>query len=66
MAVPEAAVDEDGLATGGENQVGGPGQALVVEPVSEARSVQQPADDHFWPRVPCAHQSHALAAFAWR
>lgn len=52
--VEEAAMDEDDLAPGGENEVGLAGQVFAVEPVTVAHAVSHGAHDHFGPRVAVA------------
>lgn len=51
VAMPEAAMDEDGFVAGWENQVGRAWQALAVEAVAVAHAMQQPAHHHLRSRV---------------
>lgn len=46
VAMPEAAVHEDGFASAAKYEVGGAREAAVVQPVTKAHRVQETADEH--------------------
>jgi len=47
VGVPEAAVDEDDFAAGGEDEVGGAGEVGAVESETVAEAVGEGADEEF-------------------
>lgn len=51
VAVPEASVDENDGAVLGQDEIGGAGEPLVVDPVAVATVPQFAADNPFWGRV---------------
>jgi hypothetical protein len=47
MAVPEAPMDEDNLASPAENDVGFTREVASVKTIAVAETVQQPSNSHF-------------------
>jgi hypothetical protein len=66
VAVPKAAVDEDGLATAREYEVGGTWELSLVKAISEAQGVHEPPDRHLRLAIPASHLGHAGTAFSRR
>lgn len=62
MAVPEAAVDEDDGAVLGEDEVGGAGEAAVIEPVAVALVPQCVPDSPLRGCVPGTDAGHVIRA----
>lgn len=60
VAVPEAAVDEDDGAVLGQDEVGGAGEALVIEPVPVALVPQCVPDGPLWACVPGTDAGHVV------
>lgn len=62
VAMPEAAVDEDRLATRDECEVGCAGKVLPVEPVAETKLCQELAEEYLGRSVARANTRHDLGA----
>jgi hypothetical protein len=62
MAMPEAAMDEDGELAAGQDDVGPAGQVLAMKPKADAESVQEAADRAFRRRILAAHGGHDAGA----
>ena len=65
VAVPEAAVDEDDGAVLGQHEVGGAGEAAVIEPVAVAPSPQFAPDGPLRGRVFGVDLRHNLVSLLW-
>lgn len=62
MAVPEAAVHENGLPPAREHQIRGSGEVTPVEPKSVPRTMKEAAERAFGLGVTCPNPSHERAA----
>ena len=58
VSVPKAAVNENDLAPGPEDEVGTPGQVAAMERVPVSHTMQQPPDGHFGAGVPLSDRGH--------
>ena len=65
MAVPEAAVDEDDGAVLGQDEVGGAGETLVIEPVPVALVPQCVPDSPLRTGVLGVDLRHYLVSLLW-
>jgi hypothetical protein len=55
-------MNEDDAASRRENEIRLSGESTVVQTVSVASAMQEPADRHFRPRVPRPDAGHVAAA----
>lgn len=62
VTVPEAAVDEDGDAVAGEDEVGATGEAFVVQPESIAQPAQEAPDPFLRRRILTPDPAHVPGA----
>ena len=62
VAVPETAVDEDGRAVFGEDDIGGAGQLMDVEPISESLLPESASQNYLRASVICPIMRHAFKA----
>jgi hypothetical protein len=58
VLVPKAAVNEDNNAMSRQDNVGGAGKIIGVQPESQARPVQSLTHHDFWFRVARANRAH--------
>ena len=65
VAVPKAAVDEDYGAVLGQDEIGGAGEALVIEPVPVALVPQCVPDSPLRACVPGADAGHVVRPLRW-
>ena len=65
VAVPEAAVDEDDGAVLGQDEVGGAGEAFVIEPVPVALVPQCVPDGPLRGGVPGTDAGHVVRPLGW-
>src|SRR3546814_17004861 len=61
MLMPEAAVDEDDLAAGAEDDVGFARQILAMQPEAVAQGMDNPSDKQFRRRAAAPDQAYILA-----
>ena len=62
VTVPKAAMHEDNLASGSEDEIGTARQVLAVEAIAVAETMEQPPDDHLRAGVPLSDGGHDLRA----
>jgi hypothetical protein len=63
MAMPKASMDENRLSSRPEYNVRRARQPPIVEPVSEAQTMNHATDNQFMFRIAIPNARHALASF---
>jgi hypothetical protein len=66
MAMPKTSVNEDYFPAGAENNIGSARQVFLVQSITIAFRVQQPANAHLNRRILAFHRLHGPSSDGWR